>query len=523
MAKTRKRGGAFVRKGSYGCAFKNPPLKCKSEPSRRSTRELSKLLDDYKANKEFAESAAFQRIDPAKTYFIWAHHKCELNTANVKAENRMDECTIPIENPDGTVYSVVNLRRPNPTLVFYDLGGQDVSDIVLSSGQYGPFFASLLNLLKGLELLHASHYVHLDIKPLNIVSMELPDGDFSTRFIDFSLSMSTTLIAPRDRLLLSLSQFNYPYYPFEFRFVSPDHPKSATQAEVNKWYTMMAKVKNDLPQSEYYDAFWRPRFDATAFGALASIVNSTRTEKILQEVDVYGLGVSFGEIYSRLTRHSMRGYPDRIEVTIGTKSYDVNSLTGRQFGGLEELAVWHKQLAKQVSFPLYKLIGMMIAPNPTRRITASEAKSFFEQIVLPGIVAQFGSPFTYNALKSVGVALSQTVPPMKYTIPAAAPKPAVVAPMVVAPQPQPQRNLPLRTNAPRLSPNIEALEAKLEQERGVLPQPTRNARPRTPNINALEEALEQSTSVAKQALVSRFGQLKTNLAKVKSTRKRRNV
>lgn len=459
MAKTRKSGGAFVRKGSYGCAFKNPPLKCKSEPKRRSHRELSKLLDDYKADKEYAESVPFQRIDPAKNYFLWAHHKCELNTANVKPDNRLNKCLEPMRNADGSTYSVVNMRRPNPTLIFYELGGQDVSDIVLNSGQYGPFFASFLNLLKGLEVLHANHYVHLDIKPLNIVSMELPDGEFATRFIDFGLSMSSARASPRDPAVQQLSQFDYPYYPFDFRFVSPTHARGATQAEVNKWYKMMSGFKNELPQREYYDASWLPRFTATNFGKIPSLVDFSKVEEILQEVDVYALGVSFGELYFRLTRHTMRT-PDRIKIIVGGKSYDVDTLTGRDFGGREDIALWHKLIAKNVSLPMYSLIAMMIDPIPTRRITALEARNMFQTEVLPGILAQFGGPTTYDALRSVGVRLSPSAAPVKYTIPAAPPKPAVAAPVVDVPPPvyvppappQPQK-------LPRAPVNLKALAA----------------------------------------------------------------
>jgi serine/threonine protein kinase len=473
MKTRRVRGGAFVRKGSYGCAFKNPPLKCKSEPRRRSNRELSKLLNDYKADKEYAESVPFQRIDPDKHYFLWAHHKCELNTANVKPDNRLNKCVEPMAAPDGSSYSVVNMRRPHPTLIFYELGGQDVSDIVLSSGQYGPFFASFLNLLKGLEVLHANHYAHLDIKPLNIVSMELPTGEFATRFIDFGLSMSTERVSGRERSLQELSQFDYPYYPFDFRFVSPTHVRSASQQEINKWYAMMVGFKNYLPQDEYYDASWRPRFDAANFSKLPQLIDFSKVEEILQEVDVYGLGVSFGELYSRLTRHVMRGYPKRIKVVIGDNTYDVSSLTGRHFGGNEALATWHKQIAQHISMPLYELIGFMIDAVPTRRVSAFEARTLFEKEVLPNIVRYFGSPNTYAALSSVGVRLTQSAP-ARYTIPAAAPGPAVVAPRVEVPPPAyvPPPPPPLPVVKPARAPvNIQKLIAEAQQVLGKTSDP----------------------------------------------------
>jgi len=249
MVKSKKqRAGRFIFAGASGCAFGNPPLKCKGEATRRNSKYVSKLMNKFSALDEFEEARPFQ-FNTRKRYFIWPESQCEVDRTNIQPTNELDKC---------------DKQSGYTTLLFSENGGDNLWDLQLNAEEYIPFFESLVNLFDGLEAIR--HYVtyktyrgtdtstmlaHCDIKPLNIVTLKQADGTFRTRFIDFGLAMtmsesypqipsSSTLLGDR------MATFKTPYFawPFEVALYSTtfgDPSKSQDEnltEHIEKWYSI---------------------------------------------------------------------------------------------------------------------------------------------------------------------------------------------------------------------------------------------------------------------------------------------
>lgn len=471
-AKANKmRGGKFKGKGAYGCAF-NPPLKCRREATRRNGRQLSKLLYRRSADKEYQESVPFRRIDPERKFFIWTDTECSLNQSNIKPENEITKC--PKE--------VVDYRSPEATLLFYEMGGSDLSKIQLEAADYAPFIVSLGNLLEGLAIIHANGIAHCDIKPDNIVSKRLEDNTFATRFIDFGLAENTTRISSASSKIMLLSKHPYPYYPFEIKYLWAMRERGTTEQEIGKWYSTIGSDKYLFPQSVYWNKDWTQKYHAADFEALRSQIAFPReTRKGLEGVDVFGLGVSLTMVYSRLTGHYMRGPREMpyIAVAIGNREVPVRSLTAATFNGDEEIVNWHRQVAKFISIPFYSIVIDMLYINPINRFTAKKAYETFERLVIPNVERVLSNPaITEKSLKAIGIHLLSSTRTLTRTL-------ASRAPITGAP--------PMPTRAPTTKRSNASLGT--EALRGPAPPPP--PPPTETSKNIAVDNIDQITGIVK--------------------------
>lgn len=401
LGKTRRairvmRGGKFKGKGTYGCAF-NPPLKCRGESTRRNSRHLSKLLFKDAANAEYKESIPFRKIDPEKRFFIWSDAECLLNQRNIRITNEIEKCP----------KSVVNYRNPSASLLFYEMGGSDLSKIELEAADYSPFLISIGNLIKGLSILHANGICHCDIKPDNMVTKSIGDTVFSSRYIDFGLASDTTRITSSSPKIELLSKHPYIYYPFNIKYLWSGRQKGTSAEEIQRWYNEIGSTRFSFPQSTYWNRDWTPKYSASDFEALRTQNNFIKdTRKGLEGVDVFALGVSLIEVYSRLMGHYMRGAEDMpyIVVLVGRDEVPVEQLTVADFNGNEELLNWHIAVAKFLSKPFYTLMGGMISINPRNRISAEAAANIYQTRIIPRITGVLNDPtIIEKGLKALGI------------------------------------------------------------------------------------------------------------------------
>ncbi len=408
--KRRSRGGAYISKGTYGCAFAKPPLKCKDEPARRNAKQLSKVLDKEHAESEYAESEPFKRMDPKKEYFIWSHHKCGLDFKNIKSENRMEKCIEPINLGHGQYHQTVNIHRGEPTLLFYEFGGKDLSSLQLHYSEYAEFFKGLLNLLRGLVIMHDNEMVHNDIKPPNIVGKKQLDGSFSMRFIDFGLSKSTTRIDRNSEAIKLISNHWYWYYPFDFRFLWAGRGKPiVTSQELSTWYQKNEGLQLIMPQFSYWDLHWSPLHTKDDVQSILSKINySVEARMILEKVDVFSLGVSFAEMFTRLVGHHMWGglTGSSIYISLKGKHVSLNRITADEIGG-QDILDWHRKLAKEVTAPFHTIVYRMTYIDPHYRSSAFDAFKDYQKL-MPKFSAVFNDPVAEKALKAIGIPILKT-------------------------------------------------------------------------------------------------------------------
>ena len=142
----KKSGGALLHEGSFGCTYK-PPLRCMSPsfiPESFPPDRVSKLSLTHDAQKEYRFKDVLTRIDPEQKYFIYPTTMCRPFIGDAKMKNA---CSIP---KDPMLSKLLIMKDGGSVLN----NGDDIpSNYVL--------FNILLQLFRGLKLLHANKIAHL--------------------------------------------------------------------------------------------------------------------------------------------------------------------------------------------------------------------------------------------------------------------------------------------------------------------------------------------------------------------------
>ena len=403
--RTRKySGGKFIGEGTYGCGF-SPSLKCIGQP-RKEGPYLSKMITNKKeAEDEFAISQIILRADPTRKYFITADSMCDHDQHDIKPENKTEECTkFPLKKGQLTY------------LIFYEMGGDNLSKLKVPSNLYPEFFIGLIGLIEGLIILHANDMVHLDIKPDNIVGRFYEDH-YKVRYIDFGLSREIATLNANSPHIKMIRDFNlqtpYPYYPFDTIMTSLNRQQRpiVDQTEIGHWYRSIAEYNIGLPQDSYWKIDRLPKYTGGVLSA--EYTKTTRwyanLSDHLKSVDMYALGVSLCEIYKRVTGH-IRVYDTKtgvvtISISAGGKVYSKDDL---KLKFSHDIYKFHGELSK-VSMRFYDEINKLIVPFGNLRPTASETLKALGPI-LGTMDSVFGdSVLTYKALKAVGVDVGEPI------------------------------------------------------------------------------------------------------------------
>jgi serine/threonine protein kinase len=432
----RQRAGKWIFSGSSGCAFGNPPLKCKGEATRRNSKYVSKLMNKYNAREEYNDATPFQ-FNATKQYFIWPESQCEVDRANIQPTNELDKC----EAEAG--YSM---------LLFSENGGDNLWDLHLKAEDYIPFFESLVNLFNGLEAMRQGvstktssgtillkKLAHCDIKPLNIVTLKQADGRFHTRFIDFGLALDFsdyTTLPSYSSWSDRMATFTTPYFiwPFEVAlyarsFGNPSKSQDENLIEhITKWYaTYKSLASQSMPENAYYsgsssdDANRRITLDVAK-----SLVPTAPIpmKDILHSLDVYSMGISLSYIYKRFVRQQ--------QLYDSTGSLSVSNVVPSN--------PWQVEVADTITKPISQLIIGMTAIRPEDRLKPLEVKAQYEAI-LPAMrklftadqlnkelysLSKLPDGFQELSLSPTNLGLIQITPP-KVNVPLPPPSPVRVA------------------------------------------------------------------------------------------------
>ena len=373
MAKTRKlrrKGGALLGQGSYGCVFR-PALACKGN-TRNRPHQISKLMDGVDAIEELEQRDLFHTIDPAQKYFLYPFEICDpqlpfRNTNNVKG------CKVPMK-----------VRKILQSLD----GGESIGAIKIEPADYPAFFKSISNLFEGLEKAHAKDVVHNDIKPDNIVVSKTDNGHYNTRFIDFGISfkwddldkISKNQKTPfaRNSKGYSFLDNQYNYWSIEVSFANP-HPVNKRKV-IHDFYKNTIKGNKDIPYRIFYkktpnSSVEKAVIDETYLTWLEDkLKHMTPTEKykfIFEKDDVYALGRTLSQVfYQRFGQRDMGMSAPHIIL-------ENNPLNLTK----EETS----KFAEEVAIPFYKLVRGMMSPDIRTRFTMKEAGKMYDDKVLPAI------------------------------------------------------------------------------------------------------------------------------------------
>ena len=373
MAKTRKnrrKGGALLGQGSYGCVFR-PALACKGN-TRDRPGQISKLMDGVDAIEELKQRDLFYSVDPTQKYFLYPFEICDPKLP-FNAKNNVTKCKVPMK-----------VRKILQSLD----GGESIGDIKLDSAEYPAFFKSITNLFEGLEKAHAKDIIHNDIKPDNIVVSKTDKGDFNARFIDFGISfkwddldeISKNKKSPftRNRKGYSFLDNQYNYWSIEVSFANP-HAVNKRKV-IHDFYKETIHGKKTIPYRIFYkkvpgSSVEKAVIDETYLTWLEDkLEKMTSTEKykfIFENEDVYALGRTLSQVfYQRFGQRDEGMSAPHIIV---------------EHNPLKLTKEMETRLAEEVAIPYYKLVRGMMSPDIRTRFTMKTAGKMYDDKVLPAI------------------------------------------------------------------------------------------------------------------------------------------
>lgn len=192
------RGGKFIARGSYGCVYKDPSLKCVGQ--ERSHVNVSKLMKRQDAIDEMKEYDIIDRIDNNFLYHYSKPKFCNSPAKpNVSNDRMFSDCSIYKHDRQGNnnLKDLVILEQEDGGLSLLDMLDEfDYRMINLKSTksnaeimkmreiEFITLFYSMENLFIGLVEMNDSNYSHRDIKNQNIVARPLGDK-YDVRYIDW--------------------------------------------------------------------------------------------------------------------------------------------------------------------------------------------------------------------------------------------------------------------------------------------------------------------------------------------------
>ncbi len=382
-------GGDFVGEGSAGCGF-FPGFKC-SDDSKRLSQIFTKLMYTIQATEEMKIANDIKKIDPEMKYSIYPYKMCypTLKDIDIYMKEGFSKCSIDIALDNPLV--VKELIKMNAlTFMQQKYGGKSLHSLLAYAHQnkitanfiYSIYY-KLANIFKGLELYHANSFVHLDIKPENIV---LHDQSY---IIDFGLSVLLKSYKPGNYRYDDQSPFfikrQYEYYPFDSNYIkrwsnlfdSKGNLMINRDILIDYWHGLKKReyIPKQYYMGEFYDDEFIPFSSLLEYNSIyedifnnlldlndgdKKMLKSSIRNFLMKQVDVFSLGNTLCKLTYFLTRRFLNIEGNIVKI----EKYD-----------------HHPAISDKIVEALYKLGMKMMHINPFKRLSITEAFNEYKDIL----------------------------------------------------------------------------------------------------------------------------------------------
>jgi hypothetical protein len=260
--KNTLRGGYAFDAGGFGCAFKEPALKCKNK--ERQKNSITKVLTNKHAKEEYYDTVKFRPLltkipNYAKYFLIDNITMCELEPFTKQdLENFDDECDHPLK---GIKSYEINSNLDKVKGITMPFGGINVHrffEKITKNGSLNyemvlQLNKSLIDLLKnGILPMNKVSIYHRDLKAGNVLIVVDRNKNILTRIIDWGMSGVFNILQDQsipDRFLNGSMQFNNPFsniiFSEEFELMysdflvqNPSPPENLIQSFVINYLNM---------------------------------------------------------------------------------------------------------------------------------------------------------------------------------------------------------------------------------------------------------------------------------------------
>jgi serine/threonine protein kinase len=267
----------YINNGTYGCVFK-PSFSCNS--SKKYENTISKIFySNIEANKEYNESSIISNINTKNEFTIKPIDKCVINKNKIN-KSELDKCGLKWQRDD------------NFSNIIYLDGGESLYDFKINNEK--TLLKILYNftyVLKGLDKLNKKGFIHLDIKPDNIVYNYKTNRLY---LIDFGLLRKINALY-NDHENIFLLKYVYNYFPPEFQIFS-----NSNEIKKNK---LTIKYYIDINTNDIKNNFWvkintsfgynNDKFEIdNSISKISNLSKKEITNLFGKKIDIYGLAIS---------------------------------------------------------------------------------------------------------------------------------------------------------------------------------------------------------------------------------------
>jgi len=208
------KGGVFIGKGAYGCAF-SPPLQ-----SLDPTMLGKVIAGDKEASEEYKAYGLVKQADPQGKYGVYA-----TGLEKLRVDNRLIETAGGIDEVNKCPPVSNAVFRPQPSLSLWQILMPKATGNILqllhpysfnpcNLSRLAQNMVRLRNLYVGLVHMHNAAVCHLDIKDINVIMFGTVDLPREYKYIDFGLAQSYVEIANRKAYNSHHLSLRYYIYPF---------------------------------------------------------------------------------------------------------------------------------------------------------------------------------------------------------------------------------------------------------------------------------------------------------------------
>ncbi len=294
---TKRTGGKVIAEGAYGCVV-TPPPKCahalKDNPNvdhNASSSKVAKLFNDHDSMvEEFKLAEEISKMDKEGRWSTPIYQSCALQAKDLQRDDR-ETCEVTNQLHDNEVVSYIVMEYGGPSLEMYIEQKKRIS--------LNEFCFIFETCLLGLISLHRKHFMHLDIKPGNV----LYDAKAGKCYlIDFSLMRSTyePLYATDNKSILA---HPYLWYPPEFYILNKaESPKDLQKISSSE---LISRVQKVYGRHGFFTPIELELMVTEATEFIGELEKRTKTStwsvlnnpRYLNQVDIFSLGMTMKELY----------------------------------------------------------------------------------------------------------------------------------------------------------------------------------------------------------------------------------
>lgn len=302
MPRKGREGGAFLGKGTYGCAFV-PNITCEGSKSQTPNAIGKVFFENRAAKAEKAISKVMFNIDPSGHWFRYPKEQCIVKKETIVKEDVEKKCENVLKNPQEKFGQLL-----------MENGGQRIHEFLDNYDDMPR--ATLLKFMKrmfdGVGAMVHNKQVHQDIKLDNVVAHAKTKG--IVRIIDFGwLRSFADFYKPEKNRMMAVKRNYAPSGP-EYRVANS--PASQLKADIVREELLFTKTIPGYNKLMYFDA---PRSleklvdDLTEFDEHSDRMKLLKKWNTAEKVDVYSCGIVLLKLASSFCIPERKDDPEVVE------------------------------------------------------------------------------------------------------------------------------------------------------------------------------------------------------------------